>query len=118
MARLIQLCVTLGCLALAFACSSSNEVRYASPYSARWVRQQIEAYETPGAEPASRVIRKVTYSGKPAYLIASPCCDQFDYLYDTMGVILCAPSGGFTGRGDDSCPDVASAADVNAPNAL
>ena len=59
---------------------------------------------------ASQVTGKVIYAGKPFYLIASPCCDKFDYLYDTKGVILCAPYGGFTGRGDGSCPEVLRAA--------
>ena len=114
MSRLTKTCVTLVLGALPFACSSSDGVRYAGPYSAKWVRQQIEAYETPGQEAASRVVRKVTYSGEPAYLIASPCCDWFDYLYDSKGAILCAPTGGLAGRGDGSCPDVSPAANTNA----
>jgi hypothetical protein len=63
-------------------------------------------YEMPTQEAATKVTRKVMYAGKPAYLIPSPCCDKFDYFYDARGVILCAPSGGFTGRGDGSCPEV------------
>lgn len=38
------------------------------------------------------------------YLIAS-CCDQFSYVYDQNCDIVCAPSGGLTGRGDGNCPD-------------
>lgn len=89
-------------------CSSANTVHYVSPYSARWVRQQVRLYELPTNETPSRVSRKLTYSGKPAYLIPSPCCDKFDYLYDSKGAILCAPSGGFTGRGDGSCSEASS----------
>jgi hypothetical protein len=105
MSRLRRLCVTLGSIVLVIGCSSANTSRYVGPYSARWVRQQIKLYERPTNE-ASSVTGKRTYAGGPAYLIPSPCCDKYDYLYDSRGVILCAPSGGFTGRGDGSCPDV------------
>ena len=97
--------MTLGSIVLLLGCSSSS-VRYVGPYSAKWVKQQIRAYEMPTNEAASQVTRKVIYAGMPAYLIPSPCCDKYDYLYDPRGVILCAPSGGFTGRGDGSCPEV------------
>ena len=106
MSRLTRLCVALGSIVLLIGCSSSNAVRYVAPYSAKWVRQQIELYETPTNDVVSKVTRKLIYAGKPGYLIPSPCCDKFDYLYDSRGVILCAPSGGFAGRGDGSCPEV------------
>ena len=88
-------------------CSSSNgQYVNVSPYSARWVKQQIRAYEMPTNEGLSQVSRKVSYGRNSAYLIPSPCCDKFDYFYDSRGVILCAPSGGFTGRGDGSCSEI------------
>jgi hypothetical protein len=106
MSRLKRLCIIIGSILPVLGCSSANTTHYVSPYSARWVRQQVRLYEAPTNEAQSRVSRKVLYAGKPAYLIPSPCCDKFDYLYDFKGVILCAPSGGFTGRGDGSCPEV------------
>jgi len=105
MLRLSEL-VALGPIMLLFGCSSGDVVRHVGPYSTKWVTQQIEAYEMPTKEAVSHVTRKVMYAGKPAYLIPSPCCDQFDYLYDSRGVILCAPSGGLAGRGDGRCPEV------------
>ena len=104
MSRSTKLCAALGFTAL-LGCSSSN-VRYVSPYSTKWVKQQIRAYELPTNEGVSNVTRKVVYGGNSAYLIPSPCCDKFDYFYDSRGVILCAPSGGFTGRGDGICPAI------------
>ena len=104
MSRSTKLCAAFCFIVLLPGCSSSTG-RYVSPYSTRWVKQQIRAYEMP-TDGVSQVTRKVIYAGKPAYLIASPCCDKFDYLYDTRGIIVCAPSGGFTGGGDGSCPEV------------
>ena len=115
MSRSTKLCVALGSIALLLGCSSSN-ARYVSPYSAKWVKQQIRLYEMPTSDAIGSVTRKVLYAhGAAAYFIASPCCDKYDYFYDSRGVILCAPSGGFTGRGDGSCPEIlgtASAKDL------
>ena len=114
MSRSTKLWVALDFIVLLLGCSS-NTVRYVSPYSTNWVKQQIRAYEMPTNEAVSTVTRKVIVAGGPAYLIPSPCCDKYDYFYDSRGVILCAPSGGFTGRGDGSCPEIlgtASAKDL------
>lgn len=114
MSRSTKLCGGLSLIVLLLGCASSN-ARYVGPYSAKWVKQQIRAYEMPTNEAASRVTRKVIYAGRPVYLIPSPCCDKYDYFYDSRGIILCAPAGGFTGRGDGSCPEIlgtASAKDL------
>jgi hypothetical protein len=41
---------------------------------------------------------------KTYYYVVFACCDQFNYLYDTKGNIICAPDGGFSGKGDGKCP--------------
>lgn len=38
------------------------------------------------------------------YYITSPCCDQFNYLYDDDCNVVCAPDGGFSGAGSEDCP--------------
>lgn len=43
--------------------------------------------------------------GKVYYYFTSDCCDQFNYLYDEACNVVCAPSGGFTGSGDGTCPE-------------
>jgi YHS domain-containing protein len=53
--------------------------------------------------PAS--ITKYLYRGQTMYLMSSSCCDQFNNLYDENCNRICAPSGGFTGRGDGKCMD-------------
>src|SRR5512138_2141338 len=94
------LCVTL--LAACSPHSARDSTSGPSIYATEWVRQQIAAFEA-GVD-ANRVDGKVVFDGAPLYLIRSPCCDLFDYLYTPEGRTFCAPSGGFTGRGDGKCP--------------
>lgn len=72
------------------------------PYSRAQVLQRIADFAAGRADPQ---LRLYSYRGRPAYLLNSPCCDQFNYLYDAEGRILCAPSGGLSGRGDGRCTE-------------
>jgi len=45
------------------------------------------------------------YKNKQVFLFSSNCCDQYNMLYDNQCNLICAPSGGFAGRGDGKCPD-------------
>jgi hypothetical protein len=38
------------------------------------------------------------------YYFNAPCCDQFSTLYNADCEKVCAPDGGFTGKGDGQCP--------------
>ena len=70
-----------------------------------WARERIAAFESGRPNDAMGSVRRARYQGRVAYLIISPCCDQFNYLYDAQGRTLCAPSGGITGRGDGRCAE-------------
>lgn len=50
------------------------------------------------------------YKNKKVFLFTAQCCDQFNMLYDDSCKAICAPSGGFTGRGDMKCGDFDSTA--------
>ena len=50
------------------------------------------------------------YKGKKVYLFTAQCCDFYNMVYDDSCKTLCAPSGGFTGKGDGKCPDFDSTA--------
>ena len=50
------------------------------------------------------------YEGKQVFLFSSPCCDQYNNLYDKDCNLICAPSGGYTGKGDNKCPEFSSKA--------
>lgn len=43
--------------------------------------------------------------GKDVYLLIPTCCDKYIKAFDTNCKLICIPSGGFSGKGDGSCPD-------------
>ena len=45
------------------------------------------------------------YNNQIVYLAMGDCCDQYDQVYTSDCSLLCAPSGGLTGKGDGKCPD-------------
>jgi hypothetical protein len=55
-------------------------------------------------------IYEYEYQGKKVYAISSNCCDFFNTVVDEACTYVCAPSGGFTGRGDGKCKDFFKAA--------
>ena len=58
-------------------------------------------------EPEEAPVRidEYLYNGQQVYLFMGPCCDNYDVLYDKNCKEICAPTGGFSGRGDGKCPD-------------
>jgi hypothetical protein len=50
-------------------------------------------------------VHEYEYNGKKVYLFSANCCDQFNTLMDANCNYVCAPSGGFTGKGDRKCND-------------
>ena len=63
-----------------------------------------EIKKEPVWSPAAE-INEYSYNGQTVYLVTADCCDQFITLMSKRCEVLCAPSGGFTGRGDGNCPD-------------
>jgi hypothetical protein len=88
-------------------CASELEFRVMpdehTPSPSPAVQARIAAFEAASPDTRPPGIQKVLYNGKHAYLLTSPCCDQFNYLYRAEGVPLCAPSGGIAGHGDGRC---------------
>lgn len=52
----------------------------------------------------SRTAERYVFGGQVYYGFIAPCCDQFNPMFDARGKYICAPSGGYTGRGDERCP--------------
>ncbi|MEJ0103014.1 MAG: hypothetical protein WDO19_10840 [Bacteroidota bacterium] len=61
---------------------------------------KAEAKWNPPAE-----VNEYMYNGQHVFLFSSNCCDQYIMLYDGSCNYICAPSGGFTGKGDGKCAD-------------
>ncbi len=72
------------------------------------IKKKIEKIKSQPKGSSASSVYSYRYKGKTVYLFNAPCCDQFNYLYDENCNIICAPSGGITGRGDNRCPDFTS----------
>lgn len=111
MRRLVYL-VWLGALPLlASRCPAKNKAAAAEKTAttadcppAKIQAKIAELKAQPKANPAYEVW-ECKYQGQKVYLVSADCCDQFVTVYDACLNLLCAPSGGFTGRGDGQCPD-------------
>ncbi|CAF1192063.1 unnamed protein product [Adineta ricciae] len=74
------------------------------------VRKMIDGFNsTPRLSPYISIDSYI-YRGKTTYLATSSCCDRFNPLFDGECHQICAPSGGFIGRGDGKCIDFAEKA--------
>jgi hypothetical protein len=69
-----------------------------------WLRIRLADYDAQPGPAAPRAVYELRYGDGVAYYVKAVCCDQFDPLVDARGVLICHPSGGFTGRGDGKCP--------------
>lgn len=50
------------------------------------------------------------YNGKKVFYFSSNCCDRYNEVFDEDCNYVCAPSGGYTGKGDNKCPDFTASA--------
>lgn len=74
------------------------------------VQQKIEDIKKqPKWNPPAEV-HEYLYNGKRVFYFSSPCCDQYNVVYDEDCNYICAPSGGYTGKGDKKCEDFESKA--------
>ncbi len=70
-----------------------------------WLDKLIDQIKNEEVTNPPSSIWRYEYKGRTVYFRPQICCDMFSYLYDENGNIICAPDGGFTGRGDGRCPD-------------
>ena len=68
-----------------------------------WLRIRLADYDALSGAAAPRAVYQVAYGNGVAYYTLAGCCDQFDPLVDANGVLLCYPTGGYTGHGDGKC---------------
>jgi len=70
-----------------------------------WLDKLIDQIKSEKVTNPPSSIWRYEYKGRIVYFRPQICCDQFSYLYDENGNIICAPDGGFTGIGDGRCTD-------------
>ena len=68
-----------------------------------WLRIRLADYDAQPGPAAPRVVYQVAYGNGVAYYTQAGCCDQLDPLVDASGVLVCYPTGGYTGHGDGKC---------------
>ena len=69
------------------------------------IQQKIDSLkQLPVSNPPSQV-DEYDYNGEKVYGFSLGCCDMFYAVYNANCNYICAPSGGFTGRGDGLCID-------------
>ena len=81
-------------------CSNKNKSKIPACILQRIEEIKKENKWNPPAE-----INEYEFQGKKVYLISSNCCDQYNSLVDSDCQVICAPSGGITGKGDGKCND-------------
>ncbi|CAF0977276.1 unnamed protein product [Rotaria sordida] len=92
--------IFVGLIAIALISSSSAKVEIPA-----CMQKMIDGFNgTPRLSPYIR-IDSYLYRGKMTFLASSSCCDRFNPLFDGECKQICAPSGGFIGRGDGKCMD-------------
>ena len=69
------------------------------------IQQKIDNIKSqPKWNPPAEVY-EYEYNGKKVFYFSSNCCDQYNEVYDADCNYICAPSGGYTGKGDRKCED-------------
>ena len=68
-----------------------------------WLRIRVADYDAQAGKAAPRAVYEVAYGEGVAYYTLAGCCDQLDPLVDANGVLVCYPTGGYTGHGDGKC---------------
>jgi hypothetical protein len=82
-------------------CSSRNSSRT----TPMWVIFLIMKFQSELVGNPPQSIWQYEYKDQIVYYVPPQCCDQYSVLYDSIGYVICAPDGGFTGTGDGNCPD-------------
>jgi hypothetical protein len=96
-------CLVLALIVLTVGCSSSTV-----PTNPPWVWKLIVEFQLQPLGNPPQSIWQYEFEGKTVYYIPAQCCDMYATLYDADGAYICAPNGGFDGRGDGLCPNFLS----------
>lgn len=88
---------------LAFQCHKDAEP--APECSDNALKAKIAELQAKPKGNPSYTIWQYKWRGQRVYIVSETCCDQYKTVYDACFNVLCAPSGGLSGKGDGRCPD-------------
>jgi hypothetical protein len=89
--------MTIGLLVLVSCATNELQKKQTDDWPV-WLKEKLKAQPVP--------VDKYTYKGSEYFLVdyKTLCCDMSSKLFGSDGVLICSPSGGFTGAGDLNCP--------------
>lgn len=71
------------------------------------IETKIEEFKRSEVSNPPREVWQWVTGGITYYYVTSNCCDDYNFLYDVNCNEVCAPDGGFPGKGDGRCPEFA-----------
>ena len=74
------------------------------------IRERIAQLQKADTQNPPAKVYQYSYKGEPVYYFTADCCDMYNVVVNSQCDTLCAPDGGFTGKGDGRCADFASEA--------
>ena len=96
----VKLLIITALLLLLASCAQATQSE-----NPEWIDKLIKQFENQPVGNPPQSIWRYDYNGQTVYYVPPQCCDQFSTLYDDSGIVICAPDGGLTGKGDGKCPD-------------
>lgn len=69
------------------------------------IQQKIDSIKAQPKWNPPATVYEYKYNGRTVFLFSANCCDQYSEVYDEQCNYVCAPGGGFTGKGDRKCED-------------
>jgi hypothetical protein len=69
------------------------------------IEMKIKDISRDGVRNPPASVWQYNYQDQIVYYIPPHCCDIPSELFDANGNLICSPDGGFTGKGDNKCPD-------------
>lgn len=82
-----------------------TEASAAAPGVPICIQQKMDSIKQQPVWNPPAEIHEYNYAGRKVYVISARCCDFFTIVVDSNCNYVCAPSGGFTGKGDRKCVD-------------
>ena len=69
-----------------------------------WLRERIAGYQQSTFRSSPLRVMKFKHGWQTYYYFSGLCCEQLNPITDDDGDYVCAPTGGWTGDGDNKCP--------------